>query len=522
MEGPATPPRRTGGRVRTPGSPTHGAMNEEWEAYSPRRSTRSSLASNPYSSFNKSSRGEVHPPSDLASPPASPAARARPGAHNGAELKTPPSSDADEATTHHHSYTTTSSRTPKSSRKVSPTSSRKTKSRPNDMKTTPRIVRIQPADPSDVFPTRTQTHKQRKMDARRSLINGTSSRTTTATEGNVDVYVESNARKPEIDMSPDNVFYVPATRQRARGRTQQRVLSVSHTSDDASPSPVRRKPTANQVREAAEMDRAVANGEGTISIFRGRRIFHRYANISPPSGSDIGETVHQLSLKRAAGAAGDRPIRRSNVQPRLLFPPANHDEEAETERDDEEETDIEMSEAPIDEEVRFSMPATPAKIKSLAKHMPTPPTTGRMSTRKKWIDPFKLHEDDASSLQSASGALNFQLQSPVAVYNDATPEPTAEDGDNHAEAEHAALPTPASRRTVRVKDVAPMAMTPIMEEEAEGSGWSQPKNSSPFDSWQRTKTVRKTQQKREGEVLASETTKRTTRSTRNVVTAGPS
>jgi hypothetical protein len=134
------------------------------------------------------------------------------------------------------------------------------------MKTTPRIVRIQPADPSDVFPTRQQGHKQRKMDVRRTLSYDIGQHRSVATDGNVEVYVESSARKPEVDMSPENVFYIPATRQSARGRTQQRLLSSTHTSDDTSPSPVRRKPSARQVREAAEMDRAVANGEGTISV----------------------------------------------------------------------------------------------------------------------------------------------------------------------------------------------------------------------------------------------------------------
>jgi hypothetical protein len=134
------------------------------------------------------------------------------------------------------------------------------------MKTTPSIIRIQPADPSDVFPTRHQTHRQRKMHARRILGDDIGQHRSATTDGNVEVYVETNARKPEIDMAPENVFYIPATRTRARGRTQQRLITNSHTSDDTSPSPVRRKPTAHQLREAAEMDRAVANGEGTISV----------------------------------------------------------------------------------------------------------------------------------------------------------------------------------------------------------------------------------------------------------------
>jgi hypothetical protein len=229
--------------------------------------------------------------------------------------------------------------------------------------------------------------------------------------------------------------------------------------------------------------------------------------------------VHQLSLKRAAGAAGNRPIRRSNVQPRLLFPPAHNDEEVDTERDEEAETDVEMSEAPVDEEVQFAMPATPAKIKKYAKHMPTPPTTGRASTRKKWVDPFKLHEDDTSSLQSASGALNFQLQNPVSVYKHATPEPA----DDEADAEHTSLSTPARASTVRMKDSAiGMALTPIVEEETDEPTFSQAKSSSPFDSWSRTKVSVKTQHKREGEVLLSEKTKRITRSARTGVEAGPS
>jgi hypothetical protein len=141
--------------------------------------------------------------------------------------------------------------------------------------------------------------------------------------------------------------------------------------------------------------------------------------------------------------------------------------------------------------------------------MPTPPTTGRSSTRKKWIDPFKLHED-ASSLQSASGALHFQLQNPASVYKDNTPEP--EEGDNDADAEHA-LPTPARTRTVRTKEAPQLSLTPIVEEEVDEATSSQSKTTSPFDSWARTKSARKTQSKREGDVLLNDKTKRVTRST---------
>jgi hypothetical protein len=58
MTAPSTPPAapRKSRRVRTPPGPQHGPYNEDWEPHgSPRRSTRSSLARNPYSSFNTTS-----------------------------------------------------------------------------------------------------------------------------------------------------------------------------------------------------------------------------------------------------------------------------------------------------------------------------------------------------------------------------------------------------------------------------------------------------------------------------------
>lgn len=300
MTAPSTPPAapRKSRRVRTPPGPQHGSYHNDWEPHgSPRRSTRSSLASNPYSTSNTTSmnaavpeRGPSNgvPPlrtpharkssfwqlSDLISPPTSPN-QLEVKKKNNSNFGMTPRKQSHKSTNNHaeassnapsspnnDAYTTFSLKSPVDSpfdtkpvRKATHT---------NGMKDTARILRFQPADPNDCFPTKKQTLKQRKHDAHRLNnfeVDVGSSRGMDMRNG-VNIYTDMHARVPQLDDSEENVFYRPSTRSRARTHPQPRLQSSSSPDD----SPVRRVPTAQQLSDAREMQRAVENGEGTIQM----------------------------------------------------------------------------------------------------------------------------------------------------------------------------------------------------------------------------------------------------------------
>jgi len=170
---------------------------------------------------------------------------------------------------------------------------------------------------------------------------------------------------------------------------------------------------------------------------RGKKIFRRFSNpeedcVSSAS-TDVGDMPGQRTLKRQAGAAAQRPLTRSSIQPRLLFPSEEQRLEREAGPDDVDEeatTDIEMPNA-----------SSPAKQKGKAHDVQTP-TKGR--------------------------------------YRPATPPPT-----NRATRSMDKKASPAQPTPIYKDEPEPMSVS------TSGSFPSKRKPKSPFDSWQRTKTGRK-------------------------------
>lgn len=103
---------------------------------------------------------------------------------------------------------------------------------------------------------------------------------------------------------------------------------------------------------------------------------------APPT--DISGTTEQRRLKRQAGAAAQRPLTRSAIKPRLLFPSEEQLQERERAADDVDEeaiTDIEMSNV----EPTITAPeevTTPVNTRFTNKPA-TPPSTTRASRKKK-------------------------------------------------------------------------------------------------------------------------------------------
>jgi hypothetical protein len=123
---------------------------------------------------------------------------------------------------------------------------------------------------------------------------------------------------------------------------------------------------------------------------RGKKIFRRFSDPEQDRSSsactDISEAPGQRTLKRQAGESAQRPLTRSSIKPRLLFPTEDQirerEEAAADDVDEDAVTDIEMPNAsspPKDKGKAHEM-QTPTKTRFKPV---TPPTTARVTRTKK-------------------------------------------------------------------------------------------------------------------------------------------
>lgn len=288
MEPPSTPPTPSCyNRLRTPPSPTHGAMLTTNEPYGPqRRSARSTLQSNRFSTANISAASKLSTTQQrttAASPAKAPGRKL--SVTNSDAPSTPPASPSMQATLGpssarvdnnsnfdngegHNNLTSLALPASLSSSDMLPTPSKTPTMTPSrkhqraaSLHNTARALNFQPADVNDVMPTSRQGRKQKsalasKMgDSRLDL--GRSTRKSSAV---FKIYTESHARVPEEDDSQENVF---------RGRTGSAAISEQecererHWDSSPSPPPLVRK-TAHERTEEQWMEEAAARNEGII------------------------------------------------------------------------------------------------------------------------------------------------------------------------------------------------------------------------------------------------------------------
>ena len=190
------------------------------------------------------------------------------------------------------------------------------------------------------------------------------------------------------------------------------------------------------------MEEKVGRGEGVVYVFRGKKIFRAYAD---GEGEDAEpSTPDQRRLRHQAGEAAQRPLTRSTIQPRLLFPSEAQRLEREAGADDVDEeavTDIEMD--------------APQPSKATAKN----------------TDAIAQDGAPDSSIISPPPTHKKRIRT-VKVPLDSTPVPAAE----HEAGEPMSLGTDESFASASSSGIA-----------KKGKG----KAKSPFDEWARTKSSRK-------------------------------
>ncbi|RMY02612.1 hypothetical protein D0868_07890 [Hortaea werneckii] len=365
-----TTPEPPSVRARTPPTPMHGPQYDNYRPYSPRRSTRSTAQTNPYSS-RKTDRSPnasaarnatppptskkarfVRQPTQLSSPPTSPSSPIRQHVIGKTPRKTPVSRQKVRYQTNGEASDSDQPSTSLAPPPVDPTTTLPTPSKTPKkrkaaaVKGTARILSFQPDNPNDLMPSSRKFKKHGRINSMSGFDLYDEERESDRDQ--VEVYTDANARVPEMDEAEDNPFIgrkVPATRTRRSARA---------TEDERA------------------MEEARMRDEGVVYIFRGKKIFRRFSDpeqdrSSSAGASDVSDVPGQRTLRRQAGTAAQRPLTRSSIKPRLLFPSEEQRLEREAGPDDVDEeatTDIELPNVP-----------TPQKQKGKAhhqKHIETP------------------------------------------------------------------------------------------------------------------------------------------------------
>lgn len=358
MRDATTPPPAR--RIRTPPAPKHGARYDNYEPYTPRRSQRvkqqSSSLLAPKSTLQRTSSSQtLSPPSSpVAEPPLlhQTPARSTPVRHSLFTRNRPSNSlfGADVDPRVSHNLPTPSSIMP------TPRETPRKRDVPS-FQSTARILNFKPAS------TRKRVKSRLDLDEHDDM-----------TENNFSVFTDVQDRIPRMDATEDNPFVGPrATKSRSRAQTAP---VESHVDDES-------------------------NEEGILYVFRGKKIFRRFDSPKAEATDSDASATPQDSLKRKAGAAASRPLTRSTFKPRLLWPAANSDNDA----DEEALTDIEDDNMPTSVPASFTSAVHPAitPAKKAAALFPATPPSSHRQTRASAIqlDLSKaIHQDSQESLDS--------------------------------------------------------------------------------------------------------------------------
>ncbi|KAF2153229.1 hypothetical protein K461DRAFT_267838 [Myriangium duriaei CBS 260.36] len=360
------PPSALERRIHTPPTPLHGARYDKWEPYSPpRRSARvEGKRTQRYLSPTATSTAQdnSHPgtvtatpakkrvlsrqiSSQTLSPPSSPEDSHARGKTSDAATKRSAQTNAvtSDASTSHHNISTVEEvidandaahmfPTPRKTPRKQDSASRNSSTRALHFRT----------QPEDIFPP------SRKRRLRTTLDSPQES----PSSSTVQIFTDSQDRVPEMQHSDDNPFVGPRKPIRNNGRAKSRRLN----------------------QDEAEMDEAVQNDEGLIYVFRGRKTFRRFTDGTSAEVEVEDADLHNMAgqtarIRHMAGPSAHRPITRSTLKPRLLFPSAEH-RGATQEADEEALTDIE-------DEVAHRSARSSAKIVSFESVEPDSPVASR-------------------------------------------------------------------------------------------------------------------------------------------------
>ncbi|KAI1343065.1 hypothetical protein F5Y15DRAFT_371982 [Xylariaceae sp. FL0016] len=132
--------------------------------------------------------------------------------------------------------------------------------------------------------------------------------TAEAVEEPIAIFTDSRDRVPEVDDGAENPFYVsdsaPAVEEPVKRRSKRKQVTV----------PGEGKKT---------IEEAVKREDGIVYVFRGKKIFRKFSDAYDLDNDEeeIAEVEDEVVGEDSGPVSRSRPMTRSSIKPRLLFPP---------------------------------------------------------------------------------------------------------------------------------------------------------------------------------------------------------
>ncbi|GIJ87652.1 hypothetical protein Asppvi_006562 [Aspergillus pseudoviridinutans] len=381
--------------LRIPPTPRHGAGYDQYEPYSTRYSTR--LAGQ-----RASRESRTTPPPSFAAAHTKPGLRsAKKQSNDEFEALSPPGSVFGSPRKKHSAQTRTSAVTHSlEDHPVSDSSDPFTTAELSHTQQRP-LQKYRPTMTDGMLPTPAKTPRKKAVgaigDTARTLFPAAQSSASSrskkpkkdtaysldsfidnATRGSsqIQIYTDSRDRIPEIDESEGNPFYKKHNHQE----------STSHVTARAS-----RRSRREEMKRDQEVDEAIKRKDGMVYVFRGKKMFRKFTEDVESDGedeNDLGLLAARPDLIDSSINTAVRPLTRSSIKPRVLFPSANergHSEHHMSDSDEEAATDIDEHvlhkelEDDADQATDVEMPQRPVTppLKSAVATPPSPGTTMR-------------------------------------------------------------------------------------------------------------------------------------------------
>ncbi|KAI1118354.1 hypothetical protein F5Y14DRAFT_400114 [Nemania sp. NC0429] len=358
------------GRVHTPGTPKYGYA-DSWEPFSPRKSARISSrqqSSNRTPSPRAPKHSSTKHSASFSTPGASPIKKRQPNmdsvrrasghltakstadAADALQMNTQPPKQTHSAVTASHG--TGMLPTPAKTPRKQPNAKTEAASRA--------IARNLFTADEDAMPSpkkKTKKYTGLSLDSFRAED----------AEEDIEIFTDPRDQIPEVDDSAGNPFYGDRPLAEPSKRQTKRKLVL----------------VPGEGRQS--IDDAVRRDDGVLVVFRGKKIFRKFSESHDAefSSQDENDEADELALQ------GHRPMTRSSIKPRLLFPPKSKGKQtmitSAVEDDEEAMTEIEDNVVDDTQDAKMEAPETPVQVTASEIETPkaprfapaSPPSTGR-------------------------------------------------------------------------------------------------------------------------------------------------
>ncbi|KAI1132910.1 hypothetical protein F5Y10DRAFT_171853 [Nemania abortiva] len=364
------------GSVRTPGTPKHG-YSDSWEPFSPRKSARISARQqstnrtpSPRSS-HQSTRASTKSSTPFSTPAASPIKKRLPNMDSvrrasGTLTAKSAANAADSLGINPRPQQKSQDPIATSlSSGMLPTPAKTPRKQPN-----PKTEAASRAIARNLFAADEDAMLTPKKKAKKYTGLSLGSFRAEDVEEDIQIFTDSRDEFPEVDDSVDNPFY------------------GDHVIPEPSKRRSKRKPVVVPGEGRQSVDEAVKRSDGVLVVFRGKKIFRKFSESNDADSSSQAENDEATDVNLDSETRQHRPMTRSSIKPRLLFPSKSKGKQvapATTVEDEEAVTDIEDNVFHDVQDDEIEVPETPiqaAKGKVETPNAPrfgpaSPPSTGR-------------------------------------------------------------------------------------------------------------------------------------------------